>query len=128
MALAPLEVLMYAIIVAGAAVPTECELKPDKSVVCNNGVTAVEDKKFGMVLHYQKKRQKEVEKVTFTGTGDGRLLFSNGLEGRMTAAGWIKFSNGIQARRDLRQGESFLISPGLVCSVVGEKKAACKER
>lgn len=126
MALSPLEVLMYAIIVAGSPpTPAECELKPDKTVVCSNGITAVEDKKFGMVLQYPKKK----ENVTFTGTGDGRLLFSNGLEGRMTAAGWIKFSNGIQARRDTRKhGDSFLISPGLECAIVAENKAACKAR
>lgn len=124
MALAPLEVLMYAVIFAGSPVPTECELKPDKSVVCTNGVVATEDKKFGMVLKHKKIK----EPATFTGTSDGRLVFSNGIEGRMTAAGWIKFSNGLQARRDLRSGESFLISPGLVCKIVSEKKAACTER
>lgn len=124
MALAPLEVLMYAVIFAGSAVPTMCELKPDKTVVCNNGITATEDKKFGMILEHKKRK----ESVTFTGTSDGRLVFSNGIEGKMTAAGWIKFSNGLQARRDLRNGESFLISPGLVCTIVDEKKAACNTR
>lgn len=124
MALAPLEVLMYAVIFAGSPVPTVCELKPDKTVVCNNGVTATEDKKFGMVLEHKKTK----ESVTFAGTSDGRLVFSNGIEGRMTAAGWLKFSNGLQARRDLRNGDTFLISPGLVCKVVSDKKAACKER
>ena len=126
MALVPLEVLMYAMIVGGNAAPMDCELRPDKkSVVCTNGVSATEDKQFGMIL----KHPKEKEAVTFTGTSDGRLIFSNGIEGKMTAAGWIKFSNGIQARRDTRgQADTFLISGGLVCSVASETKAVCKPR
>ncbi len=125
MALVPLEVLMYAIIVGGQAAPTECTLRPDKSVICSNGISATEDKQFGMVLQNTKKN----EAVTMTGTSDGRLVFSNGLEGKMTAAGWIKFSNGIQARRDTRgQAGTFMISGGLVCSTVAEDKAACVQR
>lgn len=126
MALAPLEVLMYAMIVGGSPAPMECTLRPDKkSVACSNGVSATEDKKFGMILH----PPKNADPVTFTGTSDGRLIFSNGIEGKMTAAGWIKFSNGIQARRDTRgQADTFMISGGLICSIVNETKAACKAR
>ncbi len=125
MALVPLEVLMYAIIVGGQAAPTECTLRPDKSVICSNGISATEDKQFGMVLQNTKKN----EAVTMTGTSDGRLVFSNGLEGKMTAAGWIKFSNGIQARRDTRgQADTFMISGGLICSLASETKAVCKQR
>lgn len=126
MALAPLEVLMYAMIVGGSAAPMECDLRADKKAVsCTNGVSATEDKKFGMVLQDPKKK----EAVTFSGTSDGRLIFSNGIEGKMTAAGWIKFSNGIQARRDLRgQVDTFLFSGGLVCSSASETKAVCKLR
>lgn len=126
MPLAPLEVLMYAMIVGGNAAPMECTLKPDKSVVCTNGITATEDKQFGMVLQPTKKKG---DAVTFTGTSDGRLVFSNGIEGKMTAAGWIKFSNGIQARRDTRgQADTFMISGGLVCTIVNETTAGCKQR
>ncbi len=126
MPLAPLEVLMYAMIVGGNAAPMECTLKADKkSVVCTNGITAVEDKQFGMIL----KQVKKNEDVTFTGTSDGRLVFSNGIEGKMTAAGWIKFSNGIQARRDTRgQADTFMISGGLICTIVNETTAGCKPR
>jgi len=126
MALAPLEVLMYAMIVGGTAAPMECNLRADKkTVACTNGVSATEDKKFGMILQLPK----EKEAVTFTGTSDGRLIFSNGIEGKMTAAGWIKFSNGIQARRDTRgQTDTFMISGGLVCSIASETKAVCKQR
>ena len=125
MPLVPLEVLMYAVIFAGSAVPTECELKADKTVVCSNGVVATEDKKFGMILEHKKNK----ESATFAGTSDGRLVFSNGIEGRMTSAGWIKFSNGLQARRDLRgRGDTFLISPGLTCTIISDKKAACTDR
>ena len=126
MALAPLEVLMYAMIVGGNPAPMECALRPDKkAVACSNGISATEDKKFGMVLQDPKSK----EAVTFTGTSDGRLIFSNGIEGKMTAAGWIKFSNGIQARRDTRgHADTFMISGGLICSVVSETKAVCKPR
>jgi hypothetical protein len=125
MALAPLEVLMYAMIVGGNAAPMECTLRADQTVACSNGVSATEDKKFGMILQDAKKK----EAVTFTGTSDGRLIFSNGIEGKMTAAGWIKFSNGIQARRDTRgQADTFMISGGLICSVASETKAVCKQR
>ncbi|MBM3538036.1 MAG: hypothetical protein FJX55_09405 [Alphaproteobacteria bacterium] len=125
MALVPLEVLMYAMIVGGNPAPTECSLRPDqKSVVCTNGVTATEDKQFGTILQHGKK-----DPVTYTGTSDGRIVFSNGIEGKMTSAGWIKFSNGIQARRDTRgQAGTFVISGGFVCSVTGETKAACRQR
>ena len=125
MPLAPLEVLMYAMIVGGNPAPMECTMKPDKkSVVCTNGITAVEDKQFGMIL-----RQAKKDDVTFTGTSDGRLVFSNGIEGKMTAAGWIKFSNGIQARRDTRgQADTFMISGGLACSIINETTAGCKQR
>jgi hypothetical protein len=126
MALAPLEVLMYAMIVGGNAAPMECNLHADKkTVACSNGISATEDKKFGMILQDQKSK----EAVTFTGTNDGRLIFSNGIEGKMTAAGWIKFSNGIQARRDLRgQVDTFMISGGLICTIASETKAVCKQR
>jgi len=125
MALVPLEVLMYAMIVGGNPAPTECDLRPDnKSVVCTNGVTATHDKQFGMILQHGKK-----DPVTFTGTSDGRLVFSNGVEGKMTSAGWIKFSNGVQARRDTRGGaDTFMISGGFVCSVASETKAVCRQR
>jgi hypothetical protein len=125
MALAPLEVLMYAMIVGGNAAPMECNLRADKTVACTNGVSATEDKKFGMILQ----PGKDKEAVTFTGTSDGRLIFSNGIEGKMTAAGWIKFSNGIQARRDTRgQADTFMISGGLICTIASETKAVCKQR
>lgn len=125
MALAPLEVLMYAMIVGGNPAPTECDLRPDKkSVVCTNGVTATEDKQFGLILQQGKK-----DPVSFTGTSDGRIMFSNGLQGQMTSAGWLKFTNGVQARRDPRgQAGTFMIAGGFVCAMASETKAACKQR
>jgi len=114
---------MYAMIVGGNPAPTECTLRPDgKSVVCTNGVLATEDKQFGLILQHGKK-----DPVTFTGTSDGRLIFSNGLQGQMTSAGWLKFTNGVQARRDTR-GQGFMISGGFTCAMASETKAACKLR
>jgi len=122
MALAPLEVLIYALVVTGQPVPTECTLKPDKSVACTNGVTAVENRRAGglMILN---------DKIAVQAARDGTLLFSNGITASRTSSGWIKFSNGVEARRDMSgHTNTFLVAPDLVCSQESESKASCRKR
>jgi hypothetical protein len=121
MALAPLEVLIYAIVVTGQPVPAECTLKPDKTVACTNGVTAVEGSgHMGMVLNGN---------VSIQPARDGSLLFSNGITVSRSSAGWIRFSNGIAARKDLSgYRNTFLVAPDLVCTEESETKASCKKR
>lgn len=121
MALAPLEVLIYALVIAGKPVPAECNLRPDKSVVCTNGMTATEDTAAGgMVFNGAIKVQ---------AARDGRLLFSNGITASRTSAGWITFSSGIAARKDMSGAtNAFLVAPDLVCVEVSETKASCHKR
>jgi hypothetical protein len=90
MALAPLEVLIYALVIAGKPEPVTCDLKPDKTVVCSNHMSAVEDTRAGgMVFNGTVKVQ---------AARDGRLLFSNGITVMRSSAGWIKFSSGVEAQ------------------------------
>ena len=121
MALAPLEVLIYALVITGKPVPIECDLRADKSVVCTNGMTAVQDTKAGgMVFNGTIKVQ---------AARDGRLLFSNGITATRASAGWIKFSSGIEARKDTSGAyNAFLVAPDLLCLEVSETKATCRKR
>ena len=122
MALAPLEVLIYALVVTGQPVPAECTLKPDKSVACTNGVTAVENRLPGglMILN---------NKIAIQTARDGSLLFSNGITAGRTSSGWIKFSTGVEARRDMSgHTNTFLVAPDLVCTQDSDTKASCKKR
>ncbi len=119
MALAPLQVLIYALVVTGNPVPAECNLKPDKTVVCSNGITAVEDTRTGgMILN---------DKIKVQPAMDGSLLFSNGITATRASAGWIRFSSGIQARHDTAgYRNAFRVAPDLICAEVSETKAACQ--
>jgi hypothetical protein len=121
MALAPLEVLIYALVIAGKPEPVTCDLKPDKTVVCSNHMSAVEDTRAGgMVFNGTVKVQ---------AARDGRLLFSNGITVMRSSAGWIKFSSGVEARKDVSGGRNtFLVAPDLVCTETSETQAACHRR
>jgi hypothetical protein len=121
MALAPLEVLIYALVITGHPVPTECNLRPDKTVVCSNGVTAADNGTgVGMVLNGT---------VNIQPARDGSLLFSNGITASRSSAGWIRFSSGISARRDTAgYRNTFLVAPDLICTEESETKASCKKR
>ncbi|HEX9462004.1 MAG TPA: hypothetical protein VGB82_05335 [Alphaproteobacteria bacterium] len=121
MALAPLEVLIYALVITGQPVPAECNLRPDKTVACSNGVTAAATGTgVGMVLNGT---------VSIQPARDGSLLFSNGITASRGSAGWIRFSTGIAARRDTSgYRNSFLVAPDLVCTEESETKASCKKR
>ena len=119
MALAPLEVLIYAMVISGHPGPAECTLKADKSVVCTNGMKAVEGPNRGIVFN---------DKILVQSGMDGSLMFSNGIKSQMGSAGWIKFSNGVAARRDTRGGDGFVIAPDLFCHDVEMGKAACVKR
>ena len=43
MALAPIEVMIYALVITGNPVPVACDVRPDKSVLCTNGMTVTKD-------------------------------------------------------------------------------------
>lgn len=120
MALAPIEVLIYAFVVTGSPVPAACDVRPDKSVLCTNGVTAVEDRGGGIVFN---------GKIMVKYARDGSLLFSNGITASRTSAGWIKFSNGVEARRDMSGTvNTFLVAPDLVCTQESQTHADCRRR
>jgi hypothetical protein len=125
MALVPLEVLIYALVVTGNPVPADCTLQRDKSVLCTNGVTATQGVN-GIMFDGKSLNGK---KVMVQYAHDGSLLFSNGITASRTSAGWIKFSNGIQARRDMAGvANEFLVTPDLVCTQVSDTQASCKRR
>lgn len=125
MALAPIEVLIYALVITGNPVPAACDVRPDKSALCTNGVRATESVS-GIVFDGTSLNGK---RVMVQYARDGRLLFSNGISASRTSAGWIKFSNGIEARRDMSgAGNTFLIAPDLVCSETSETHADCRRR
>ena len=127
MALAPLEVLIYALVVTGNPVPTECSLKADKSIQCTNGVTATEDRRAGALVFAGKPLAGKTVKVQYA--RDGSLLFSNGVTASRTATGWIKFSNGVEARRDMSGAtNTFLVAPDLVCTEDTSAHASCRRR
>jgi hypothetical protein len=119
MALAPLEVLIYALVIAGKPIPADCTMKPDKTVVCSNGMKAAETQTHAILFN---------DKVLVTHAMDGGLLFSNGITAQMGSAGWIRFSNGVSARRDPRGTGGFVVSPDLFCHDVEAGKAACVRR
>jgi hypothetical protein len=124
MALQPLEVLIYALVLTGNPAPASCDLKKDKTVVCTNGVTATEDKQAGgMVLSL-----KDKDPVKIVAARDGRLLFSNGITSAMGSAGWVNFSTGVRARRSTGREIGFMIAPDLFCEDVSETSAACHRR
>lgn len=124
MALAPLEVLIYALAIAGNPVPTTCDLRPDQSVVCTNGFTVHESKAARGMVFSSAKGSVEVQYAR-----DGRLLFSNGITAARTSMGWIKFSSGVEARRDLSgETNAFLVAPDLVCTEVSKTSATCTKR
>ncbi len=126
MALAPIEVLIYALVITGQPVPATCDLKPDKSVACSNGLTAVEDRAVGGMVFDGKALK---NKVKIQVARDGRLLFSNGITASRASAGWIKFSSGIETRRDMSgHVNTFLVAPDLVCTEVSDTQAACHKR
>lgn len=124
MALAPLEVLIYALVITGNPVPTECNLRPDRTVACTNGVTVREDAQAGAMVFNGPKGPVKLQYAR-----DGSLLFSNGITAARTSTGWITFSSGVEARRDMSGAtNSFLVAPNLVCTALSDTKAACKER
>lgn len=125
MALAPIEVLIYALVITGNPVPTDCSVQRDKSVLCTNGVTATQAVS-GIVFDGKSLNGK---KVMLQYARDGSLLFSNGITASRTSAGWIKFSNGIEARRDMSGvTDGFLVAPDLICSEISDTQATCKRR
>ncbi len=127
MALAPLEVLIYALVVTGNPVPAECNLRPDKSVLCTNGITATEDRRVGGIVFDGKIFKGKPVKLQ--AARDGSLLFSNGITASRTSAGWIKFSSGVEARRDMSGAQNaFLVAPDLICTQVSDTQAVCKKR
>jgi hypothetical protein len=119
MALAPLEVLIYALVIAGKPIPADCTLKADKSVVCSNGMKAVETPTHAILFN---------DKVLVQHATDGSLLFSNGITAQMGSAGWIRFSSGLSARRDPRGTGGFVVSPDLFCHDVEIGRAECIKR
>ena len=125
MALAPIEVLIYALVITGNPVPTDCSVQRDKSVLCTNGVIATQAVS-GIVFDGKSLNGK---KIMLQYARDGSLLFSNGITASRTSAGWIKFSNGIEARRDMSGGtNTFLVAPDLVCAEISPTQANCKRR
>lgn len=127
MALAPLEVLIYALVITGNPVPTDCALRADKSVLCTNGLSAAEDPRVGGILFDGK--MLAGKKVLVRYGRDGSLLFSNGITASRTSAGWIKFSSGVEARRDMSgASNAFLVAPDLICTEVTGTQASCKRR
>jgi hypothetical protein len=125
MALAPIEVLIYALVITGNPVPTDCSVQRDKSVLCTNALMATQAVN-GIV--YEGKSL-DGKKVMVQYARDGSLLFSNGISASRSSAGWIKFSNGVEARRDMAGGtNTFLVAPDLVCSEVSDTRATCKRR
>ena len=118
--LAPLEVLIYSLVLTGVPTQASCKLKPDETVECSNGVKAKEVGQGIMLLNGE---------INVTIDRHGLPQFSNGISSAKGATGWIKFSNGIQARRDLagRKG-TFIIDPDLVCANVNPKEAECRKR
>ncbi|HTY68414.1 MAG TPA: hypothetical protein VMH36_17300 [Alphaproteobacteria bacterium] len=125
MALAPIEVLIYALVITGNPVPTDCSVQRDKSVLCTNGLTATQAVN-GIVYEGKSLNGK---KIMVQYARDGSLLFSNGISASRTSAGWIKFSNGVEARRDMSGGTNmFLVAPDLVCSEISSTQATCKRR
>ncbi len=124
MALAPLEVLIYALVITGQPVPTACDLRPDKTVLCTNGLTVREDTRVGGMIFSGKNIAVEVRYAR-----DGRLLFSNGITASRTSTGWISFSSGVEARRDMSgRANTFLVAPDLVCTEVSKTEASCNRR
>ena len=121
MALDPLQVLIYALVITGNPAPAECNLKPNNVVICSNGVSAVEDAKTrGMILN---------NKILVQPAVDGGLMFSNGITAIRASAGWIRFSSGIQARHDTAgYRNAFRVAPDLICSEISETKAICQKR
>jgi hypothetical protein len=119
MALAPLEVLIYALVIAGKPVPADCTLKADKTVVCSNGMKAAETPAHAILFN---------DKVLVSHANDGSLLFSNGITAQMGSAGWIRFSSGVSARRDPRGSGGFIVSPDLFCHEVEMGRAECIRR
>lgn len=127
MALAPLEVLIYALVITGNPVPTDCTLKADRSVLCTNGLSATEDPRVGGILFDGK--MLAGKKVMVHYGRDGSLLFSNGITASRTSAGWIKFSSGVEARRGMSGApNAFLVAPDLLCTELSETQASCKRR
>lgn len=127
MALAPLEVLIYALVITGNPVPTDCNLRTDKSVVCTNGLTATEDRRAGGMVFDGKSLAGK--KVMVQYGRDGSLLFSNGITASRASAGWIRFSSGVEARRDMSgASNAFLVAPDLICTEISGTQASCKRR
>lgn len=125
MALAPIEVLIYALAITGTPVPIACDMRPDKAVVCTNGMTVREDSRVGGMVFSPQKGAPVMVKYG----RDGRLLFSNGVTASRTSAGWIKFSSGVEARRDMSgETNTFLVAPDLVCTEMSPTQASCKRR
>jgi hypothetical protein len=125
MALMPLTIAIYALAVTGTPGPIECEMKRDSSVVCTNGVTAVEDEQAGGVILTQKGKNAAVK---VQAARDGRLLFSNGITTDIDSAGWVRFSSGVAARRNTGRQPGFMVAPDLVCVTTTETKAECRKR
>lgn len=125
MAITPIEVLIYALVVGGSPAAISCDLKPNQSVQCSNGMTAVEDRTVGgLILTVGGK-----ETVKIQAARDGRLLFSNGITAIRLPSGWIKFSNGVETRRDTSGVfNAFLVAPDWVCAEVDMNRASCKKR
>jgi hypothetical protein len=125
MAITPIEVLIYSLVLTGKVAIVECDLMPNKSVTCTNGITAVENRVGGgMVLTVDGK-----DTVSIQAARDGRLLFSNGITAVRLPSGWIKFSTGIETRRDTTGViNSFLVAPDFVCSEAPINRAVCKKR
>jgi hypothetical protein len=119
MALAPLEVLIYALVIAGKPVPADCTLKADKTIVCSNGMKAAETPAHDILFN---------DKILVSHAHDGGLMFSNGITAQMGSAGWIRFSNGVSARRDPRGSGGFVVSPDLFCQTVEPGRAECIRR
>jgi hypothetical protein len=51
------------------------------------------------------------------------LKFTNGVEGKRGATGWVTFSNGIVVRRE---GNSWRFGGGLVCTATSLETASCR--
>ena len=125
MAITPIEVLIYALVISGKPDVMSCDLKPNQSVQCSNGVTAIADRTVGgMILTIGGK-----ETVKIQAARDGQLLFSNGITAIRLPSGWIKFSNGVETRRDTSGVyNAFLVAPDWICSEVDMNRASCKKR
>lgn len=110
--MSPIEIAVYALMLAGGNEPLVCTREPER-IVCDHGRTAA-------MVDGRIRFDDGVEVLKLV---DGSLAFSNGITTHFGSAGWVKFSNGLSVRR--QSDGSFKFSTGLLCRAVTDDKAVC---